>query len=221
MQTKRFTLIDGVFFLIWAVPIVYLAVVYTQLPPQVPLHFNAEGQPDRFGDRSTFLWYMVLLQVISVGLYFLIRFLPEIDPKKRIKYSRHVLVQISYAVVTFMSALAVFLIYGTVRGRMHLDVHYLFAGIALLMAYLGNLFNNLKPNYFVGIRTPWTLENETVWKKTHQLGGRLWLGGGLILALACLFAPVSWTSGIFAVGVAVLVLIPVVYSYMVFKKIAG
>ncbi|HXD77040.1 MAG TPA: SdpI family protein [Puia sp.] len=220
MPTKRFTLIDGIFFLIWAIPAIYLAVIYSSLPEQVPLHFNSGGQPDRFGARSAFLWYMVLLQVVSVGVYFLIRFLPEIDPKKKIKYSRRVLTQISYAVITFMAALSVFVIYGTVRGHLNLNTHYLYAAIALLMAYLGNLFNNLKPNYFVGIRTPWTLENETVWKKTHQLGGRLWLGGGLILALACMLAPGNWTKGIFAAGIAILVLVPVVYSYLAFKKIA-
>lgn len=219
MHTKRFTLIDGFFFLIWSIPAIYLAVIYPILPAQVPLHFNSDGQPNRFGPRSEFLWYMVILQLVSLGLYFLIRFLPEIDPKKKIKYSRRILTQISYALITFMAALSVFVIYATVRGHLQLDTHYLYAAIALLMAYLGNLFNNLKPNYFVGIRTPWTLENETVWKKTHQLGGRLWLGGGLILALACMFAPGNWTTGIFAAGIAILVLVPVVYSYLAFKQI--
>ncbi|HEV2355403.1 MAG TPA: SdpI family protein [Puia sp.] len=221
MHNKRFTLIDGIFLLIWALPLVYLAVLFSRLPAQVPLHFNSAGQPNRFGARSAFAWYMVLLQAVSLGMFFLLRYLPEIDPKKKIKYSGHVLAQISYALITFMSALAVFLVYGTARGRLNLDMHYLFASIGLLMAYLGNLFNNLKPNYFVGIRTPWTLENETVWKKTHQVGGRLWLAGGLILALACVFAPGSWTPGIFAAGIAILVVIPVVYSYVAFKKIAG
>ncbi|HLI92227.1 MAG TPA: SdpI family protein [Puia sp.] len=221
MPTKRFTPVDGIFFLIWAVPLIYLAAVYRRLPARVPLHFDSAGQPDHFGTPSAFLWSIVLLQAASVGVYFLIRFLPEIDPKKKIKYSRQALVRISYALVTVMAALATFLIYGTIRGRLYLDMHYVFAGIALLMAYLGNLFNNLKPNYFVGIRTPWTLENETVWKKTHQMGGRLWLAGGLFLAPACLFLPGNWATGIFAAGVAVLVLVPVLYSYLAFKKITG
>jgi len=221
MDTKRFSLVDGLFFLVWAVPLVYLACVYSTLPARVPLHFDGEGRPNRFGSPLEFLWTIVLLQVVSLGLYFLVRFLPEIDPKKKIKYSRQVLAQLSYALVTFLSALAVFLIYVSLKGHMALDLHYLFAGISLLLAYLGNLFNNIKPNYFVGIRTPWTLENETVWRRTHQLGGRLWLAGGLILAIACLLLPQRLATAVFAAGVAVLVLAPVVYSYFEFKKVAG
>ena len=102
----------------------------------------------------------------------LIRFLPNIDPKKKVKYNQPVLVKLSYALVLFLSAMNVVIIYSTKMGHFVMDVRILFPAISLLMAYLGNLFNSLKPNYFVGVRTPWTLENEAVWKKTHQLTGR-------------------------------------------------
>ena len=59
----------------------------------------------------------------------------------------------------------------------------IFVIIGLLFAFLGNYFKTIKPNYFIGIKTPWTLENEEVWKKTHLIGGKLWFIGGLLMAL--------------------------------------
>jgi uncharacterized membrane protein len=121
--------------------------------------------------------------------------------------------------VFFLSALCILIIYSGKVGHLAIDNHFLFSFIALFMAYLGNMLNNLKPNYFVGVRTPWTLENETVWKKTHQLAGRLWLGGGLLLAILCWVFPQEISAVLFPVGVAVLVLIPVIYSYVFFRQL--
>ena len=84
---------------------------------------------------------------------------------------------------------------------------------------LGNLFYSLKPNYFVGIRTAWTLENETVWRKTHQWGGRLWVGVGLIMAVACGLLPTVPGTVVFFAGAALLGLGPVVYSYLCYRRI--
>ena len=130
------------------------------------------------------------------------------------------LVKLSYALVFFMSAMNVVIIYSTKMGHFVMNARILFPAIFLLMAYLGNLFNNLKPNYFVGVRTPWTLENEVVWKKTHQLAGRLWLGGGVLLAILTFATDGITAEIIFGIGVATLVLIPIIYSYIYYQKTA-
>ena len=83
---------------------------------------------------------------------------------------------------------------------------------------LGNYFQAVRPNYFIGIRSPWTLESETVWKKTHRAAGRLYMLGGLAIALAALFlSPTSVTPVMIGV-ISILVFVPFIHSYVLFKK---
>ena len=79
--------------------------------------------------------------------------------------------------------------------------------------------NNVKPNYFVGIRTPWTLESEVVWRKTHQLAARIWLPGGILLAILGWVLPEAAAHITFVAAIAVLVIVPVVYSYILFRQL--
>ena len=95
---------------------------------------------------------------------------------------------------------------------------FVFAIIGLLFAFLGNYFKTIKPNYFIGIKTPWTLENEEVWKKTHIIGGKLWFVGGLLMALTFLL-PNEMQLYTFLGITAVITIVPIVYSYLEFKKI--
>jgi uncharacterized membrane protein len=91
--------------------------------------------------------------------------------------------------------------------------------VCLFYVYLGNLFTTLKPNYFVGIRTPWTLENETVWRKTHHFGGRVWVAGGLVLAVVTLLLPKTAAFVVFICGTLCLGLGPIIYSYWSYRQI--
>ncbi len=77
---------------------------------------------------------------------------------------------------------------------------------------------NLKPNYFAGFRLPWTLENEDNWRKTHHLAGRFWFGGGLLSALLFLVLPYKTAFIFFIVLMLIIIFIPGVYSYQLFKK---
>jgi len=90
--------------------------------------------------------------------------------------------------------------------------------VGLLFAVVGNYMYNIKPNYFAGIRLPWTLENEDNWKKTHMLAGKLWFAGGLLVALTALFLP-DKIALIFTFSIIILLtIIPTVYSYRLYKK---
>lgn len=91
--------------------------------------------------------------------------------------------------------------------------------IGLLYLILGNYFKTIKANYFIGIRTPWTLENETVWKETHKLGGKLWFIGGLILILSSLLLEKQTNFTLFIIVTAIISIIPVVYSYLKFQNV--
>ncbi len=84
---------------------------------------------------------------------------------------------------------------------------------------MGNFFKTIRPNYFIGIKTPWTLENETVWKETHLLAGKLWFVGGLLIILCSLIFNKSLGSTIFITITIIISVIPIVFSYLRFNKL--
>jgi uncharacterized membrane protein len=110
------------------------------------------------------------------------------------------------------------IIYSSTRGSIEISIGLVFSGVGLLLAFIGNYFPNLKPNYFAGLRLPWTLENEDNWRKTHRLAGKIFFAGGLLLAVTCLFTPPVVSIIIFFTGTITMVVIPCVYSYRLYKK---
>ena len=142
----------------------------------------------------------------------------KIDPKRYAAENKGRLQRIGFAVGIFMSALCCFIIYSTVKGDIELGMRYVFAGVGLLLSLIGNYMHNIKPNYFAGLRIPWTLNNEENWRKTHLMAGKLWFAGGLIIAILCLLLPDTISLIIFFTLTMILVIIPVVYSYRLYKK---
>lgn len=107
--------------------------------------------------------------------------------------------------------------YATVHHGLKLD-KVLLPLIGLLLAFIGNMMHSIKPNYFAGVRTPWTLENEDNWRSTHRLAGKLWFIGGITITFLTLLLPAKIATVVFISGAVSLSLIPVVYSYVYFKK---
>ncbi|MEO8711656.1 MAG: SdpI family protein, partial [Parafilimonas sp.] len=99
-----------------------------------------------------------------------------------------------------------------------MTMKFVFIAAGLLFALLGNNMYNMQPNYFAGIRLPWTLESEDNWRKTHHLAGRLWFFGGLLFAIIVLFLNNKWAGYSGAVILAILILIPVFYSYKLYRS---
>ena len=96
----------------------------------------------------------------------------------------------------------------------------MFVLLGLFFAGLGNLMHSIQPNYFVGMRLPWTLENPDNWRKTHQLTGKLWFGGGLLIAVSSFFLSEQTAMFLMLSTILVICLIPVVYSYRMYKNSA-
>lgn len=90
-------------------------------------------------------------------------------------------------------------------------------GIGLLFIILGNYFGKIKPNYFVGIKTPWTLASEDVWNKTHRMAGPYWVGGGLAVAAGG-FLPHPWSTIVTIGALSIAVVVPTAYSYLLYRK---
>ena len=201
------------FIVVALLPFVYLAYIWNRLPEEVPMHWNASGEIDRWGNKSELFMMLFMLTGITYLVFLII---PYIDPKQKLQNMGNKLNNLRMILGIFMSALAIYILY-SVQQKTSNPV-LIFPLIGLLFAFLGNYFKTIKPNYFIGIRTPWTLENEEVWKKTHLMGGKLWFVGGLLMALTFLL-PNEVQLYTFLGITAVISIVPIVYSYLEFKKI--
>jgi len=206
---------ESILWVLIVLPYVYLATIWNNLPKIVPTHFNISGNADAWSGKSTLL---ILPGALGVGIYLLMLLIPVLDPKKKIQQMGDKYYTFRFMLTIFMSLLATYLLYVSNTGSLK-NPNMLIALIGALFAMLGNYFQTVRPNYFIGIRTPWTLENEQTWKKTHRLGGRLWMAGGVLIAILSFFISNNSVLAItFGVILAVLVIIPVVYSYFEFQK---
>lgn len=196
-------------------PFIYLAYIWNQLPEKVPLHWNIKGEIDRYGEKIELIIIPFLLPLL---LYIIFLVVPKIDPKNQLNKMGNKLQTIKFLLTTFMSILALFILY-TAKNESFANPNYIVLLIGVLYLVFGNYFKTIKANYFIGIRTPWTLENETVWKETHKLGGKMWFIGGLIIILSSLLLEKQTNFTIFIVITAIITIIPVVYSYLKFQTL--
>ena len=215
-QSKLFPLLFP--FIMMAIPWIYLAIIWKDLPAIIPTHFGVSGVPDKFGDRSEVFIGPAALSVIGILLYFLLRNLHRIDPKR--KYSAptsSVLSKLSVVIIILLCAVSLLICHWTVKGKVE-GLGVLFCIMGLFLAYIGNLFHSIKPNYFAGLRLPWTLESEDNWRMTHQFASKIWFAGGLVLAVLALILPVKPLIFTFMGIMLVLVLVPAWYSYDLYRK---
>lgn len=215
-------------YFIWVVfisPVVYLAVVWNKLPEKVPMHYNINGEVDRYGNKTELLAMLGILLAVTVGVYFLLVNVHRIDPKRKYKaenISR--MRRLAFALSIFLAALTCFFVHSSQEANVKFNSRFITVGIGLLFAVIGNYMYNIKPNYFAGIRTPWALENEENWRLTHKLASRLWFAGGLLLAVLGLFLTSTASFVLMMAMVAALVLVPFIYSYRLYakmKRVAG
>jgi uncharacterized membrane protein len=197
-----------------------------RLPERVPVHWNFHGEVDRYGPR----WELLLFgPPLLVFLWATFAALPGIDPKARAaaeaaepdappaeQGSRDAIFSLALCLVAVLHVVALLQASGVVSEGARLHALAL-SGLMLLM---GNVLGRVRPNFFVGIRTPWTLANDTVWRRTHRLAGKAFFAGGLLSLVAV--AALSPEHG-FAVMLVLLVsagLGPVVASYLFWRAAA-
>ena len=213
---KKFTLMDGAALLVWLLPVAYLVYVYPTLPQTVPVHYGMNGNVDRYGSKAEFLTGPFIMTGVSALVYLLLKFLPAIDPKKQIKYGESTFQKLALGMVVFLAALDIAIVYATVHKGFEMN-KVIFPIIGLLFAFIGNMMYSIKPNYFAGIRTPWTLESEDNWRATHRLAGTVWFIGGIALTVLMLFLPPAAGTITFTSCVLVMAFTPMIYSFIYFK----
>jgi uncharacterized membrane protein len=207
---------DAALLVLLALDVVFGFVAWNRMPARVPTHWGVSGEVNGWGPA----WVNAFLPpAIAVVLYLSFLYLPLIDPLHRnygtfggpLRFLRFLIVGF-LVVVHVLVVLASLGVAVPMDTAMRVALPLLFAGIGSRLASLGN-------NWFFGIRTPWTLASEEVWTKTHSLGGRLWTIGGLLL-VPCALLPNPAGLAVLVAGIAVFALVPVVYSAVLFKRLA-
>jgi uncharacterized membrane protein len=198
-----------------ALPYAYLATIWENLPEEVPTHFDLQGNVNDWSNKRTLLYLPGLL---GTGIYFLMIIIPVLDPKKKIKEMGSKYYNLRFILTFFISLLTTFILYTSKMGGVT-NPNLLIALIAAMFAVLGNYFQAIRPNYFIGLRTPWTLESEEVWKKTHLLAGRIWMVGGTVaFVLSFVIGNFKGLSFVLGALLLIMIIVPVVFSYSIYQK---
>ena len=201
-----------------AIPPIYLAATWNRLPEKIGMKYDLEGTPIRYGSKAEMLGLMIVLSMVTLLTWLLLTNMHRWDPKRHAVENKDRLLRIAFAVVIFIAAVQCLLIYSAAAGSFKLSMGLILSGVGLLFAIIGNYMPNLKPNYFAGLRLPWTLENEENWRQTHHMAGKLWFAGGPVLAVVCLFTPPIISIIVFFTIITIMVIVPTVFSYRLYKK---
>jgi uncharacterized membrane protein len=196
-----------------AVDAVATWVLWPRLPAQVPVHWGLSGEPDRFGDRLELALTGPGLLLALGALRWLVR---RVDPRA----STPLAADAPPAEAGTRDAVLVVGLMALGHVGMLLLASASSAGPALLglvacafQLLAGNLLPRVRPNFFVGVRTPWTLSSDRVWRRTHRLAGRLLFGSGLLSALALAVAPEGWRATVVVGLLTSALLAPAAASY--------
>ncbi|HEU0053654.1 MAG TPA: SdpI family protein [Longimicrobium sp.] len=193
----------------------FALAVFSRLPARVPTHWDVHGEVDGWMNRFPGAFLLPLTAMALVTLLWWV--LPRVDPR-RANFDRFggEVNLFGNALTLFFAVLEVVTI-GVALGW-PVDVSsVLMAALGLLFIILGNYLPRLRSNWWMGIRTPWTMDSERVWRDTHRVGGRAFVAAGVVTLVAALLPATSraWVSGVALAGAA---LVPVVYSYLAWRR---
>ncbi len=189
---------------------------YDQLPEKIPTHWNARGEIDAYGSKTL---HLVLIPLISALLYLFFLVIPAIEVKgfrKNInKFYDRFGFEFRTVIVAFFAGL--YLITMLIALGFNIKINYfIIPAISIIFFYIGYMIQFAKRNFFIGIRTPWTLSSDVVWKKTHKLGGKLFMAAAVFMFVAgFLVENVLW---VVLVPVLTVAIVPMVYSYWIYSK---
>lgn len=189
------------------------ALFYNTLPETIITHWGIEGNPDGFSPKETGL---LLTPTLAIAILILLYFIPKLDPLKKnidlFEKDYHNIILIMTAFLTYIHLITLILNLG-----FNLDIRQLISpAFALIFYSMGNLMKKAKRNFFIGIRTPWTLNSDNVWEKTHKKASKLFKASAILsligiiqpsLSFFFILIPIILTS----IGI-------VIYSYLEYKK---
>jgi uncharacterized membrane protein len=204
-------------FLGWSIPVLLLTLaatllVYRQLPASVPAHWNALGEIDRYGPRGWIFTQPIILAIVTLVW----AVLPGVSPEKfKVGSFSATWWYCGIVMALLLAYIQVVLLWGTATGTIPMS-RALLGGIGVAIVLLGNVIGKVKRNFWLGVRTPWTLASDRVWYATHRLAGKTMVAGGLVaLGTALLDLPFDLGIGAIVVGA----LVPAGYSLVYYKRL--
>ena len=196
------------------VAVVISIVAYPKLPDQVPTHWDLSGDVNGWSSR---LWGAWMLPLIMAAVWLIMRAIPHIDPRGA-NYAKFedMYDWLIILVIAFMLVMHVVVIMGATGTPISMKT-IVMPAVGIFIAVIGLMLPRVHPNWFVGIRTPWTLTSDLSWERTHKIGGALFVALGLLMVATTILAPTTaiWVLIIAAVGITIFLF---AYSYQVWKE---
>jgi uncharacterized membrane protein len=214
MNSKAKFIIEEFFFVLFIFSFFIIAVsIYPHLPSIVPIHWNMHGVADGFG--SSFIGAF-LLPILSLVFYIILMIIPNIAIfRQNIEnfekdYSVFRMVFMSFMLILYVSSL--YQIYKPFNMN-----YVIIPSISLLFIYLGYFMKKTKRNYFIGVKTPWTLSSDFIWDETNKLTGKIFLIYGVISFLFLFYKPYMFYYSLIVFTICLISFI-MVFSYILYKK---
>ena len=188
--------------------------VYGRLPNPMPVHWDASGHVNGYGSRAFGAFFAPIMALVIWGM---MRWLPTIDPRRE-NYAKF---QGTYdlvvdTVVTLLVAIHLGVIGAALGWPVRIErMMPLVMGVMFLV--LGPVLPRARSNWWFGIRTPWTLTSDTVWTRTHRVGGYLMSAAGVVTVLSALLPP-RWSFGVMMAAIGIASLGSVAYSYFAWRS---
>lgn len=206
----------------WIVSLIFVAMmlgvavwIYPHLPAQTPVHWDVHDNVNGWMPR---FWAAAIWPLVMVGMAVAYALLPVISPRRfEIKpFAR------AYGIIV-LATLAFMLVVGTVAllagAGYHVSVDLVIpVAVGALLMVIGNFMGKFRKNFFIGIRTPWTLTSDVVWERTHRLAGWLFVLAGVVWVIGGLL---NASPAVLVVAVLVAVLVPAIYSYVLYRRVEG
>lgn len=206
---KATAVIIGLVFLSFVLSIYF----YPQVPEQMATHWNSQGEVDGYMPK---LWGLFFAPLMIMGLAIMFLIIPKIDPmKENIEKFRKYYDRFIVILILFMVAVHLQILLWNIGIRISPNA-VLPLGIGLLFYYIGVLTENAERNWFIGIRTPWTLSSDRVWKRTNRLGGKLFKIAGIAAVFGAFFP--EYAIYFILVPVIFVAVFTVIYSYVEYQK---
>lgn len=201
-------------FFIWLLCLITWLISLSFLPNEIAMQYNDNGSVSWSVNK---FWGSLIFMVIVTFIYVYYLILPLVDPKKR-NYknfsSTYSLIVTTILIIVYFAEVLIIISNMGIKMSSNVVVYLI---LAILFIIIGNYFQKIRTNWFIGFRTPWTLSSEKVWKKTHRFTGRIYIALGLIfIILAFLNTSMNWITIIMIIVLASLV--PFAYSFIIYKK---
>jgi uncharacterized membrane protein len=188
---------------------------YPSLPDPVPTHWNIAGEVDGWTAKPMGVW---IFPLITLGLAVVMLVLPAISPRGfRLDAARRSYDIVLFLLVGFMVVVEAFSYRAALSGGSSIT-QAIPVMLGLLLIGLGNYLGKFPKNFFVGIRTPWTLASDQVWNRTHRLAGFLFMAAGVLVILSGFFNTPSW---VFVSAIVTAAVVPAVYSLLLYRRLHG